>query len=163
MDFAISDLRDRPAFLDVVADRVWRAWWKPRGHPLERVAGGLRAALDAGPLPFAVVAHDGGAYLGSTLGVASDLDERPGYTPWVAAVWVEPAHRLRSVGRSLVGHAAGVCFARGFPRAYLCASVERRDFYVRQGWVPIEADVGPHRQTVYTMDAPAPAATGASR
>jgi hypothetical protein len=37
----ISDLRQQPVFFDAVADRVWRAWWKPNGHPLERISLGL--------------------------------------------------------------------------------------------------------------------------
>lgn len=134
----ISDLRQRPEFFDTVADRVWRAWWRPRGVPLERISDGLAHAVKGDRIPFAIIAHDGDEFLGSTLAIASDLNERPQYSPWVAAVWVEPQHRLKQVGRSLVGHAAKTLFARGFARIYLCSSVSRRDFYTRQGWVPIE-------------------------
>ena len=81
------------------------------------------------------------------------LSDRPQYSPWVAAVWVEPQHRLKQVGRSLVGHAAQTLFARGFARIYLCSSPTRLNFYTRQGWVPIEENVGEHLQTVYIMDA----------
>jgi RimJ/RimL family protein N-acetyltransferase len=149
----LSDLRQRPDFFDTVADRVWRAWWKPGGVPLERISGGLAVMMKGDRIPFAIVAHDGDEFLGSTLAIASDLDQRPQYSPWVAAVWVEPQHRLKQVGRSLVGHAAKTLFARGFERVYLCSSTNRRDFYTRQGWVPIEESIGPHRQTVYIMDA----------
>jgi GNAT superfamily N-acetyltransferase len=158
MSFEISDLRRRPEFFDAVADRVWRAWWKPDGHPLERIRTGLAATMKGEPIPFAIVAHEGDEYFGSTLGIESDLSERPQYSPWVAAVWVEPQHRLRHVGRSLVGHAARTCFDRGFRRTYLCSAVTRRNFYTRQGWTPIEENVGEHRQIVYTMDASPPAA-----
>jgi hypothetical protein len=51
-----------------------------------------------------------------------------------------------------VGNAAQVLFARGFPRIYLCSSPKRRNFYTRQGWVPIEENVGEYLQTVYTRD-----------
>ena len=149
----ISDLRQRPDFFDTVADRVWRAWWRPRGVPLERITGGLSQMMKGERIPFAIVAHDGDAFLGSTLAIASDLNERPYYSPWVAAVWVEPQQRRKEVGRSLVGHAAQTLFARGFGRVYLCSSTNRRDFYTRQGWVPIEDGIGPHLQTVYVKDA----------
>jgi hypothetical protein len=33
--FTISDLRQRPEFFDPVAERIWRAWWKVYGHPLD--------------------------------------------------------------------------------------------------------------------------------
>lgn len=153
MDFTVSDLRHRPQFLDTVADRIWRAWWEPNGHSLESVSSGLQAFLNDDPIPFGLVAHAGKQYLGSTLGIASDLDKRPQYSPWVAAVWVEPEHRLRHVGRSLVGHAMQAFFGLGFERIYLCSNPERRPFYTRQGWVPIEENVGPDAQTVYACDA----------
>jgi RimJ/RimL family protein N-acetyltransferase/GNAT superfamily N-acetyltransferase len=132
---------------------VWRAWWKPGGVPLERITSGLAEMMKGERIPFAIVAHDGDAFLGSTLAIASDLDERPQFSPWVAAVWVEPQHRLKQVGRSLVGHAARTLFARGFARVYLCASANRRNFYISQGWAPIEEKIGAHAQTVYIMDA----------
>lgn len=153
MSFQISDLRQRPEFFGAVADRVWRAWWEPNGAPLERIATALAEMMKGERIPFALVAHDGADYLGSTFGIASDLSERPQYSPWVAAVWVEPRYRLRQVGRTLVGHAAQSLFERGYNRIYLCSSVERRHFYIRQGWVPIEEGVGEHRQTVYVRDA----------
>jgi GNAT superfamily N-acetyltransferase len=149
----ISDLRQRPEFFDTVADRIWRAWWKLSGYEL--IANGLAEALKGDPIPFAIVAHDGDEFLGSTLGIASDMSDRPQYSPWVAAVWVEPQHRLKQVGRLLVGHAVQTCFARGFARIYLCSAPSRRNFYTRQGWVPIEDNVGKHAQTVYIMDAAA--------
>ena len=149
----ISDLRLEPAFFDTVADRVWRAWWKPNGHPLAQISAGLGEMMKGDPIPFALVAHDGNEFLGSTLGIKSDLAARPQYSPWVAAVWVEPQHRLKQVGRALVGHAAQTCFARGLDRIYLCSVAARRNFYTRQGWAPIEENVGEHLQTVYTMDA----------
>jgi GNAT superfamily N-acetyltransferase len=153
LTFEISDLRQRPAFFDTIADRVWRAWWRSSGVPLERVSNSLAEMMNGDPIPFAIVAHDGNEFLGSTLGIASDLADRPQYSPWVAAVWVEPRHRLKQVGRSLVGHAAQACFARGFERIYLCSAATRRNFYTRQGWAPIEESVGEHLQTVYIMDA----------
>lgn len=156
MNVRISDLRQEPAFFDTVADRIWRAWWKPNGFPLERITSGLAEMMKGERIPFAIVAHDGREFLGSTLGIASDLSDRPQYSPWVAAVWVEPRHRRRRVGRALAGRAAQSLFARGFLRIYLCSSPSRRNFYTRQGWVPIEEDVGDDMQTVYVMDVAAP-------
>src|ERR1041385_3486805 len=96
--FSISDLRQRPEFFNVVADRIWRAWWKDSGHPLEYITGRLGENLDARPIPIALGAHDGPAFLGPSSVIASELEERPHYTPWVAAVWVEPQYRSRGIG-----------------------------------------------------------------
>jgi GNAT superfamily N-acetyltransferase len=154
LSYAISDLRQRPEFFDIVADRIWRASWKANGYPLDYITGRLTENLNAEPLPIALVAHDGGKFLGTASMIASDLEERPQLTPWVAAVWVEPHARSRDVGGALVGQAARDCFALGIARAYLCARPALASFYEGLGWIPVERDVGEHGLTVFIQDAP---------
>jgi GNAT superfamily N-acetyltransferase len=151
--FTISDLRRRPEFFDTVADRIWRASWKANGTPLDYITGRLCENMNAEPLPIALVAHDGGKFLGTASVIASDLEQRPQHTPWVAAVWVEPQARWRGVGGALVGRAAHDCFALGIARAYLCARPALTGFYERRGWIAIERDVGEHGLTVFIQDA----------
>ena len=148
----ISDLGRKPEFFDTVADRIWRAWWKDRGFPLSYIAGRLAENLTGDPLPIALVAHDGANFLGTSSVIASDLEDLPQYTPWVAAVWVDPAHRARRVGRALVARAADCSFGLGFDRVYLSAPKPRRDFYLRQGWLPIEEDIGTRKVTVFMLE-----------
>ncbi len=150
LTFTISDLRQCPQFIDTVADRLWHAWWRDSGHPLAFISGRLRDEnLNADPVPFALVAHDDGAFLGTASVIASDLAERPQWTPWVAALWVEPEARRRGVGGALVNQATRDCFALGFDRAYLCAQARLSAYYERLGWTPIERDVGPRRLSVF--------------
>ena len=149
LPFAISDLRQCPAFFDTVADRIWQAWWKPDNHPLDLITGRLRENLADTPIPLALVAHDGDAFLGTASVIPSDLAERPQLTPWIAAVWVEPQARHRGVGAALVDRATQACFALGIRRVYLCARPQRATFYEGLGWSPIERDVGPHRMIVF--------------
>lgn len=151
--FTISDLRQRPEFFDTVADRIWQAWWKADGTPPGTISGWLRENMSATPIPFALVSHDGEAFLGTASVIASDLAERPQFSPWVAAVWVEPQARQRGVGGALVNRAVQDCFALGVSRAYLCARAERANFYRGLGWIPIERDVGPRRLGVFIRDA----------
>ena len=153
--FIISDLRQRPEFFDIVADRIWRASWKEIGYPLDYIAGRLQENLNAEPIPIALVAHDGAEFLGTASVIASDLGERPQFTPWVAAVWVEPPARSRGVGGALVERAARDCFALGIARAYLCARPALTGFYERLGWIAIERDVGARGLTIFIRDAPA--------
>lgn len=153
MSYTISDLRQQPAFFDAVADRIWRAWWKERGFPADHIAGRLRESMNASPIPFALVAHRDQTFFGTASVIASDLEERPQYSPWVAAVWVDPQHRMREIGSELVSRAAGDAFALHFRRVYLCAQKERRRFYTRQGWIPVEEDVGERKVTVFVKHA----------
>lgn len=149
----ISDLRQQPAFFDTVADRIWQAWWKEQGVPADYIVGRLRENMTETPIPFALVAHEGDTFLGTASVIASDLEDRPQYTPWVAAVWVDPQYRQRQIGRALVARASQDCFALGIDRAYLCAPEPRRNFYLRQGWVPVEEAVGGRRLVVFVNQA----------
>jgi GNAT superfamily N-acetyltransferase len=106
------------------------------------------------PIPLALVAHDSSTFLGTASVIASDLDERPEFTPWVAAVWVDVSARGRGVGAVLVDAAARACFALGFQRAYRCARVRMTGFYQRLGWTLIERRVGPHQLNVFVREAP---------
>jgi GNAT superfamily N-acetyltransferase len=155
--FTISDLRQRPEFFDSVADRIWRAWWEPSGHPLDHIKGRLAENMQDTPIPLALVAHDdGGAFFGTASVIASDLDERPELTPWVAAVWVEEVARGRGIGAALVDAATHACFALGFPRTYLCARARMTGFYQRLGWTLIERRVGPHQLNVFAREFSSP-------
>lgn len=138
---SVVDLRARPEFASIVADRVWRAWWEPKGNALAFIEGLVRQNLNDEPIPFALVAHDEGAFLGTASVIASDLDAHPQYTPWVAAVWVDPAHRTNGVGTALVRAGAEMAQELGFDSAYLCALPPKHEFYKRLGWRLVEANV----------------------
>jgi N-acetylglutamate synthase-like GNAT family acetyltransferase len=149
MTFTISDLRLQPAFFDAVADRIWRGWWKDRGFPADYIIGRLHENMDPSPIPFALVAHRGDVFLGTSSVIAADIEDRPQYSPWVAAVWVDPKYRMQEIGTGLVARAAEDAFALSFRRVYLCAQKERRRFYTRQGWTPIEENVGERKVTIF--------------
>src|ERR1700694_4428689 len=65
LSFTLSDLRQRPEFFDTVADRIWRAWWRADGYPLDYISDRLRENMDATPIPFALVGDDGGELFGT--------------------------------------------------------------------------------------------------
>ena len=154
--FTISNLRQRPEFFDSVADRIWRAWWEPNDYPLDHIRGCLVENLQDTPIPLALVAHDGSTFLGTASLIASDLDERPELTPWVAAVWVEERARGHGIGAALVDAAARTCFALGFLRAYLCARPRMTRFYERLGWTVIERKVGANQLSVFAREPNSP-------
>jgi GNAT superfamily N-acetyltransferase len=152
MNLTISDLRERPEFFDTVADRIWSGWWEWRDFPLSYIRGRLEENMNAEPIPFALVAHEDTTFLGTASVIASDLEDLPQYAPWVAAVWVDPEHRKRRVGRALVARAVDGVFALGINSAYLCAAEARRNFYLRQGWQPIMENVGCRGVTVFVRN-----------
>ncbi|MDR3467801.1 MAG: GNAT family N-acetyltransferase [Xanthobacteraceae bacterium] len=153
MSVAVVDLRRQPRFRDVIADRVWRAWWRERGTPLAELTAWVDGSLTANAIPFMMVAHDGPDFAGAASVIASDLAERPQYTPWVATVWVEPQFRGRGIGRALVARAAAAAFALGHETLYLCAREQLHDFYAGQGWLPLERGVGERQLMVFSLRA----------
>ena len=72
------------------------------------------------------------------------MEERPNYSPWVAAVWVDPQHRGKGIGAAIVRQAAEQALKRGFETIYLCALPEKSGFYEQLGWRLLERDVGEH-------------------
>lgn len=151
MNFAVSDLRERAEFFDAVADRIWRAWWEPRGVSLNDIRARLAANLSATPLPIALVAHRNEAFLGTASLIASDMDERQQYSPWVAAVWTEPDARGQGIGRALVSRARDEAFALGYESVYLCARPAVRSYYIDLGWTVLEEGVGLRQLTVFVF------------
>ncbi len=147
----VSDLRDAPHFFDAVADRVWRAWWEPHGFPLEHIAGLLQASLADDAEPLCLVAHAGDRFVGTASVIASDLEERPDLTPWVAAVWVDPPFRGAGIGGDIVLKAAQAALDTGAEAVHLCALSGKRAFYERLGWRLYETDVGEDRLDVFSM------------
>lgn len=150
--FRISDFREHQHYGSTIADRVWNAWWRNAGHPASDVERHLIEMADDRPLPMALVAHNDHGYLGSAFLIHSDMEERPQYSPWVAAVWVEAAERKRGVGRALVAEAAKTARALGYRTTYICCRRELDEFYVRAGWIIIEQAVGAKGLSVLKLD-----------
>src|ERR1700752_99635 len=105
------------------------------------------------PQFFDIVADEGERFLGTSSVIASDSEERPQLTPWVAAVWVDEDARGHGVGAALVNRASEDCFAIGERRVYLCARARMAGFYEGLGWTMIERGVGPHQLDVFYREA----------
>jgi len=99
-----------------------------------------------------LVAHEGDAFIGTASLIACDEDTRPQYTPWVAAVWVEPEHRCRGIGAALVDRATELAFEAGAGRVYLLSGLHRRTFYEGLGWSCLEALPPERAMLVLTRD-----------
>ncbi|MGE6783953.1 GNAT family N-acetyltransferase [Ensifer adhaerens] len=147
----VSDLRDAPHFFEPVADRIWRAWWEPNGFPLEHIAELLQESLSADAEQLCLVAHAGDRFVGTASVIASDLEERPDLTPWVAAVWIDPPFRGAGIGGDIVLKAAHAALDKGAEAVHLCALTGKRSFYERLGWRLDERDVGEDRLDVFSM------------
>jgi GNAT superfamily N-acetyltransferase len=137
----ISNLRHYPHFADIVADRGWHAWWTESGVPLQHYRAHLDPMLTGEGIPFCLVGHQGAEYLGSVLVIENDLDARPHYAPWIAALWVEPQWRRQGLAAGLIAAARAEAARLGRQTCYLCAEPDKSPYYLARGFSQIESDI----------------------
>lgn len=91
-----------------------------------------------GPLPVVLGAFHDGECVGTVSIVdRDDLDDVDHYTPWVAAMIVDPKRRGQGIGRALLVAALGRCRDLFFGRVYLWTH-DQFDWYRRLGWREVE-------------------------
>lgn len=139
--YEISELKARPEFLGDAAERVWNAWWRQDGHELDFIKGLFMENLTAETTPVALIAHEGAKFLGTVSLIDSDMEARPQYTPWVAALWVDEMQRTHGIGSALIQAAIGKARDLGFSQVYLCATADKHDYYAARDWVLIEENI----------------------
>ena len=122
----IDYLADRREFIPMLARWLHAEWGRLR--PTETVAARtarLEGACGHRQVPTAFVAVNDNADdgdpqpLGCASLVACDLATRAELSPWLAGVFVVPAHRGRGVGAALVGRVIEETRILGFPHLYL--------------------------------------------
>lgn len=138
----ISNLRDVENFATIIADRGWHEWWANTDIPLsEHRAGIKQMGLQSG-IPTAIVAHRNSQYLGSVLLIENDLAARAQYSPWIAALWVEPEFRSQCIAGKLIEAARDEASRHGYQACYLCATELNSPYYMARCFVLVEHDVG---------------------
>lgn len=91
-----------------------------------------------GPLPVVLGAFEDGRCIGTVAIVErDDLDDVNHYTPWIAAMIVDPARRGSRVGTALLNAALGRCRDLFFGRVYLWTH-DQNAWYLRLGWTKVE-------------------------
>lgn len=94
-----------------------------------------------GPLPVVLGAFDTGECVGTVAIVErDDLDDVDHYTPWIAAMIVDPARRGAGIGTELLLAALGRCRDLYYSRVYLWTH-DMGDWYRRIGWTEVEQRV----------------------
>ncbi|WP_332685844.1 GNAT family N-acetyltransferase [Devosia sp.] len=139
----IHDLRQAPEYWATVADRIWKAWWRPYGAALTDVEVALADVARAANFPsFTLVAVGAGKFVGTVTALEDDIESRPDLGPCIAALWVESADRGHGIGASLVRAACDRLADAGFRRVYLGAKPPLRSYYSGHGWTLLESGVG---------------------
>ena len=93
----IELLADRPEFIPTLAEWHFREWAYLR--PGDSAANRVRLLQERSgrrELPITFVASSGAELLGSAMLIHHEMDTHPQFTPWLAGVFVAPAHRLQN-------------------------------------------------------------------
>ena len=137
MELEISLLADRPEALPAVAQWVHGEWGHKFGVSLKQMEGGFRGRLRRDRVPFTLVGEFDGKLVGTSTVVACDLPARRDLYPWLAAVFVDPAHRHKGFGTQLVRAACDHVMALGNDHLYLYTE-NAAPFYEGLGWTTLE-------------------------
>lgn len=129
---AIVNIATRPDLVPVVVGWLFQAFWRQEGYELADVVEALKQSALAGmPQSFVLIA--GGEAAGTASFVAHDLDDRPDLTPWLAGVFVAPAHRGREYVAMLVKAVEQAAREAGAETLWLYTSTAE-ELYASAGW-----------------------------
>ncbi len=141
---SIVDIRQCPEHVATVAGWVHREWWSRSAVSLEEVTAWVRGCVEASGFPGVLVAVADGQAIGSVFLHPTEAPDRPAYTPYLGALYVETGFRSRGVGRALVRDLEQRAHGLGFREVYLNAMPARTSFYEGLGWAIVESAYGPH-------------------
>ena len=130
-EIAIDHLCRSPRHLPLVAGWIHSAFWTRSGKGVEVVEALLREAEIPGTMPLSLLASVGGEPAGTVNLIACDSRERPDLTPWLAALYVDPAHRKKGIGAALVRALVAEAARLGCAEIYLETDIP--EFYERLG------------------------------
>lgn len=131
-------LHERPEFFPLVAQWIWSEW----RHLLTQQTLGefehwLRQGRDGRGLPATLLWMEDGSPLATVSLECDDMEIRPESSPWLASLYVLPAHRRRGIGRALVRAAEAEARMQGVRELYLFTP-DHEPFYAALGWERME-------------------------
>lgn len=129
---------ERPDLTAVTGVWRWNAFFSDGEVSLEQILDRERTgAADPALLPTVVVLLAADEPIGMVALCNDDLDDRPDLNPWLAGLFVAPAHRGRGHARRLIGKVEAVAADAGIKRLslYTASAVE---LYRSTGWATVE-------------------------
>jgi GNAT superfamily N-acetyltransferase len=134
----IELLADHPEHIPLLAEWHQSEWayLRPGFTIADRVAL-LRERCGRRELPITFIASSGVELLGSAMLMHHEMDIRPQFTPWLAGVFVAPAHRRSGIGHALAEHVICAAISLGFPTVYLYTP-SAEGYWSRLDWRVVE-------------------------
>jgi len=138
MTTTIIKLSDRPELAAITARWRWEAFFRKDGIDLGHIQQQEKIAASRDDLfPMVLVLLDDGQPVGMVALCLDDLDGRPDLNPWLAGLYVEPAHRGRGHSRLLIEALEAFALAGGIDRLWLYTA-SAGELYAKAGWQTAE-------------------------
>ena len=130
----IKHISERPESIPEIAAWIENEW----GHDsveltFDNIYSTLLKQVTIHQIPETFVAVENGKFLGTASIVEDDMSTRPGLTPWLASVFVDPEFRNKGVGSELVKTIMKEAKIIGIKKLYLWTA-NKMDFYSKLGW-----------------------------
>ncbi len=134
----IVPLVERPDLAPQVAAWGFAEWGHLNpGETLAQRTARIRAKMNVDRVPVAFVAlDDDGSLIGTASLLFDDLEGDP-RNPWLASVFVPPAHRKKGIASALVRTVEDAARRFGYSRLYLF-TVSSSRLYAGLGWQALE-------------------------
>ncbi|MHB2265617.1 GNAT family N-acetyltransferase [Aliihoeflea sp. PC F10.4] len=138
MTTAIVKLSDRPELAAITARWRWDAFFREDGIDLFDIQQQEKIAAARDDLfPTVLVLLDDEQPVGMVALCLDDLDGRPDLNPWLAGLYVEPAHRGRGHSRLLIEALEAFALTGGIDQLWLYTA-SAQELYEKAGWQTAE-------------------------
>ena len=116
----IDPLAHHPEVLHTSAAALYEAFgYADPTASVQRGIARLTARLNDEHLPFCLVAHDNGEFLGTASVVIEELASHSQFSPWLSGVLVSRMYRRRGIGTALVSSCVERAVKFGVRRMFL--------------------------------------------
>ncbi|HQS16212.1 GNAT family N-acetyltransferase [Reyranella sp.] len=134
----VVPLVERPTLAEQVSVWGFDEWGHLNpGQTLDERRAKVQGKMNVDRVPIAFVAlDDDGGIVGTASLIFDDLEDDP-RNPWLASVYVPPAHRQRGIASALVSAVEAAARRIGYDRLYLFTT-SAAALYERLGWTALE-------------------------
>jgi predicted N-acetyltransferase YhbS len=144
----IRHLADCPAAIPQIARWLYDEWGRLLpGASVERGISLLQERIHRDRVPLTLVATEGESVVGTVSLIDCDMDTRADLLPWLASLYVQPDHRRRGIGASLVGAVVIEARRLGIDTLFLFTDSSQA-LYAKLGWLKMESCIYKQRDVV---------------
>ncbi len=128
----ITNLKDRPEFIDEVVSCLWKQWGTEKNENFYKSLIKSIINSESEDVPQAYIAMEEDKFVGVVTLLRSDLKSRQDLFPWLACLYVIEKKRGKNIGRLLEKYCQDRAKEMGYKKLFLITSLE--SYYEKTGW-----------------------------